>query len=68
MTRTPLLASVEHGLEARSLGYRIGAAHSRVVELIDDAVAVRLGERRDGRTLPLVTVLVASDVCSRRGP
>jgi hypothetical protein len=34
-------------LEPRSLGRRIGAAHRRVVELIDDTV-----ERRDGRTLP----------------
>jgi hypothetical protein len=53
---------VEHGLEARPLGHRIGAAHRRVVELIDDAVVVRLGERRDGRALPLVAVLVAPDV------
>src|SRR5262249_17268897 len=59
---------IEHGLEARSLGHRVGSAHRRVVELADEAVAVRLGERRDGRALPLVAVLVTPDVCSRRGP
>ena len=39
---------VEHRLEARTLGHRIGSAHRRVVELVD---SVRLGKRRDGRAL-----------------
>ena len=53
---------VKHLFEARTLGHRIGAAHRRVVELIDDAVAVRLGERRDGRALPLVTVFIGPGI------
>src|SRR5262249_7926167 len=67
-THTVARNPAEHDLEARTVGHRIGAAHRRVVEFIDDAVAVRLGERRDGRALPLVAVLIAPDVCSRRGP
>ena len=43
---------VEHGLEARTVGDGIGARYRSIVELGNDDVAVRLGERRNGRTLP----------------
>ena len=44
--------AVEHGLEARTVGDGIGARYRSIVELGNDDVAVRLGERRNGRTLP----------------
>ena len=37
---------VEHSLEARPLTNRIGAAHSGVIKLINQDVAVRLGKGR----------------------
>ena len=45
---------VEHGLEARTVGDGIGARYRSIVELGNDDVAVRLGERRNGRTLPVI--------------
>jgi len=35
------IAAISASDSTRSLGHRIGAAHRRIVELIDDAVAAR---------------------------
>jgi hypothetical protein len=53
---------VEHGAKAQPLGHRVGAAHRRVVELVNDAITTHLGKQRDRRALPLVAVLVGSNV------
>jgi hypothetical protein len=42
--------------------HRVCAADRRVVELLDDLVASRLGEGLDGGPLALVAVLVRADV------
>jgi hypothetical protein len=45
---------VEHGLEAPTVGDGVGGRHRSIVEPGNDDVAVRLGECRNGCTLPLV--------------
>ena len=60
-------APVKHGLETRPLTNRIGAAHSRVIKLVNEDVAVRLGEGGNGRPLPLVGVLIGTNVGCGRG-
>src|ERR1700677_2170431 len=47
---------------------RIGAAHRSIVELDDDLIAGGLGERMDRRELPLVGILVRSDIGLAGGP
>src|SRR5262249_39827942 len=56
---------IQHRLEARTLPNRVCAAHSGIVELGHDYVAVDLRKGRDGRSLPLVAVLVAANVGRR---
>jgi hypothetical protein len=41
--------AVEHGLEARSLGHRVGAAHRRVVELCRAIMVQAFFERKTGQ-------------------
>jgi hypothetical protein len=43
----------------------IRAAHAGIGKLVDQDEAGLLGERLDGRALPLVAVLVGADVCGR---
>ena len=58
--------AVEHGLEARTLGRRIGSAHGRVVELEGDSRAPWQTPRWPRAAA--VTVLIAPDICGRGGP
>jgi hypothetical protein len=52
----------EHGAKALPLVDRVRAGHDRVVILLDDVIALRLGIRLHGCSLALLAVLVGSDI------
>ena len=56
------IRATNHDASGEGALWQVSTTHSRVVELLDDDIAVRLGECRYGCTLALVAVFVRRGV------